>query len=210
MKIIRASKGSGLDLQNAIEDKIAQLNDNNITSASNIDNESRESYLHTLIGDVEASLKANGIQNLSFDQDDRNLYVTVGDTLEEYQVPFKDLSFDLDNIDNDEKYIVDEITSSCNSSNMKSIEGSSKAEIQALDIINYVKSQISNEVDDLTLNIVDDTIDIMARCNEQEGYWIFAFDELNLPLEDSHDYEAVGDYICNTILSWLDDPEVEE
>ena len=210
MKIIKATRGSGLDLQNAIEDKIAQLNDNDITSASNIDNESRERYLHTLIGDVEASLKANGIQNLSFDQDDRNLYVTVGDTLEEYQVPFKDLSFDLDSIDNDEKYIVDEITSSCNSSSKKSIEGSSTAEIQALDIINYVKSQISNEVDDLTLNIVDDTIDIMARYNEQEGYWIFSFDELNLPLEDPHDYEAVGDYICNTILSWLDDPEVEE
>ena len=210
MKIIKATRGSGLDLQNAIEDKIAQLNGRDITSASNIDDTTRDRYLHNLIGDVESSLKANGIQNLSFDQDDRNLYVTVGDTLEEYQVPFKDLSFDFDNIDKDEKYIVDEITSSCSSSDKTSVQGSSLAEIQALDIIKYVKSKISNEVDDLHIEIVDDTIDIVARYDDQEGYWVFAFDELNLPLDDPHDYEAEGDYICNTILSWLDDPEVEE
>lgn len=210
MKIIKATRGSGIDLQNAIEDKIAQLNDDGVMSASNIDDTTRERYLHNLIRDVEASLKENGIQNLSFDQDDRNLYVTVGDTLEEYQVPFKDLSFDFANIDKDEKYIVDEIASSCDTSNKKSVEGSSGAEIQALDIINYVKSEISNEVDDLTIDIVGDTIDVTARYNDLEGNWVFSFDELNLPLEDPHDYEAEGDYICNTILSWLDDPEVEE
>ena len=146
--------GSGLDLQNAIEDKIAQLNGRDVTSASNIEDTTRDRYLHNLIGDVEASLKENGIQNLSFDQDDRNLYVTVGDTLEEYQVPFKDLSFDFDSIDKDKNYIVDEIVSSCQSKNKKNVSASEEDDYeleqmkkeQAYKTVEKVRAELKDEI----------------------------------------------------------------
>lgn len=211
MKIIRATRGSGIDLQNAIEDKIAQLNDNDITSASDVDNESRETYLHTLIGDVEASLKENGIQNLSFDQDDRNLYVTVGDTLEEYQVPFKDLSFDFDNIHKDEKYIVDEIISSCDTYNKETVKGSQDdipddAEFR---LYEQLENLLSGEVDDFAINYDDKgiTIDI-SDASIESGYktWYFPYEELSLEAGTEDAYE----YIANTIYSYLDDPAVEE
>ena len=211
MKIIRASRGSGMDLQNAIEDKIAQLNDDGVMSASNIDDTTRERYLHNLIGDVEASLKENGIQNLSFDQDDRNLYVTVGDTLEEYQVPFKDLSFDFDNIDKDEKYIVDEITSSCSSSDKTSVEGSQDdiSDDIKFRLFEQLEDLLSNECDDYAINYDDRgiTIDVSDESSDS-GYktWYFPYKKLSLEVGTEDAYE----FIANTVLSYLDDPAIEE
>lgn len=213
MKIIKATRGSGLDLQNAIEDKIAQLNGRDVTSASNIDDTTRDRYLHNLIGDVESSLKANGIQNLSFDQDDRNLYVTVGDTLEEYQVPFKDLSFDFDNIGKDRRYIVDEITSSCGSSNKEVIEGSYNDDDISDDVkfrlFEQLEDLLSNECDDYAINYDDKglTIDVSDESSDS-GYktWYFPYEELSLEVGTEDAYE----YIANTILSYLDDPAIEE
>lgn len=211
MKIIRASRGSGMDLQNAIEEKIAQLNDDGVMSASNIDDTTRERYLHNLIGDVEASLKENGIQNLSFDQDDRNLYVTVGDTLEEYQVPFKDLSFDFDNIHKDEKYIVDEIISSCDTYNKETVKGSQDdiPDDAKFRLYEQLENLLSEEVDNFAINHDDKgiTIDI-SDASMESGYmtWYFPYEELSLEVGIEDAYE----YIANTILSYLDDPAVEE
>ena len=211
MKIIRASRGSGMDLQNAIEDKIAQLNNDGVMSASNIDDTTRERYLHNLIGDVEASLKENGIQNLSFDQDDRNLYVTVGDTLEEYQVPFKDLSFDFDNIHKDEKYIVDEIISSCDTYNKETIKGSQDdiPDDAKFRLYEQLENLLSEEFDDFAINHDDKgiTIDI-SDASMESGYktWYFPYEELSLEVGTEDAYE----YIANTIYSYLDDPAVEE
>lgn len=211
MKIIKATRGSGLDLQNAIEDKIAQLNGRDVTSASNIDDTTRDRYLHNLIGDVEASLKENGIQHLSFDQDDRNLYVTVGDTLEEYQVPFKDLSFDFDNIDKDEKYIVDEITSSCDTYNKETVKGSRDniPDDAKFRLYEQLENLLSEEVNDFAINHDDKgiTIDI-SDASMESGYitWYFPYEELNLEVGTEDAYE----YIANTIYSYLDDTDVDE
>ena len=210
MKIIKATRGSGLDLQHALEDKIAELNQD-VTSASNVDNTTRDRYLHDLIGDVESSLKANGIQNLTFDQDDRNLYVTVGDTLEEYQVPFKDLSFDFDNIHKDEKYIVDEIVSSCDTCNKETVKGSQDdiTDDAEFSLYEQLENLLSREIYDFTINHDDKgiTIDI-ADASTESGYktWYFPYDDLSLEVGTEDAYE----YIANTIYSYLDDPAVEE
>lgn len=210
MKIIKATRGSGLDFQHALEDKIAELNQD-VTSASNIDGTTRARYLHNLIRDIESSLKANGIQNLTFDQDDRNLYVTVGDTLEEYQVPFKDLSFDFDNIHKDEKYIVDEIISSCDTCNKETVKGSQDAipDDAKFRLYEQLENLLSGEVDDFTINYDDNgiTIDI-SDASTESGYktWYFPYEELSLEVGTEDAYE----YIANTIYSYLDDPSVEE
>lgn len=221
MKIIRASRGSGMDLQNAIEDKIAQLNNDGVMSASNIDDTTRERYLHNLIGDVEASLKENGIQNLSFDQDDRNLYVTVGDTLEEYQVPFKDLSFDFHNIDKDERYIVDEIVSSCQSKNKKNVSASEEDDYeleqmkkeQAYKTVEKVRAELKNEIgpeDEFFADDEEDYIHVYVRYSRTEEEWEFYYDELGIPSSDSNVIDSAAAYICNTVIAWLDDPSVTE
>ena len=211
MKIIRASRGSGVDFQTAIEDKIAQLNDEGVMSASNLDDTTRERYLHNLIGDVEASLKENGIQSLSFDQDDRNLYVTVGDTLEEYQVPFKDLSFDFDNIHRDEKYIVDEIISSCDTYDKETVKGSQEdiSDDVKFRLYEQLENLLSDEVDDYAINYDDNgiTIDISDASMESEyKTWYFPYEDLNLEVGTEYAYE----YIANTIYSYLDDTDVAE
>ena len=211
MKVIRASRGSGVDFQTAIEDKIAQLTDEGVMSASNIDDTTRKRYLHNLIGDVEASLKENGIQSLSFDQDDRNLYVTVGDTLEEYQVPFKDLSFEFDNIDKDEKYIVDEIISSCDTYNKETVKGSQDdiSDDAKFRLYEQLENLLSEEVNDFAINYDDKgiTIDI-SDASMESGYitWYFPYEDLNLEVGTEDAYE----YIANTIYSYLDDTDVAE
>ena len=208
MKIIKASKGSGLDLQNAIEDKIAQLNDSGIMSASNVDDSARESYLHTLIGAVKAGLTENGIQDISFDQNGRYLYVIVNDTLEEYLVPLQDLSFDSDNIDEDEKYIIDGILSYCNEAeNTETVL--SYTEISDGDkslLVNGLEMILEPECDDYTVKFNDDGVTVDVSVDDISKSWFFTYDELDL----SKGTEQAVDYIANTVFSYLDDPAVEE
>ena len=102
------------NLQNMIDafrSKIDELEEVDTTVTSSTDD---NNYIQKVIRNVDSSLRDNGISQLTYDQDDNNLYITVGDTLTEYQVPFNDLSFDDKDIAEDGKYIVDEIISSYN------------------------------------------------------------------------------------------------
>ena len=65
-----------------------------------------ERYLHTLIGDIQSEIE-HEVETIEFDQDDNNLYMTVVymDTVKEYKIPFDDLSFEFDTIEDDVEYI---------------------------------------------------------------------------------------------------------
>ena len=90
----------------------------NMESVDNIDIESSEAimsaddstqhdrYLHTLIGDIQSEIE-HEVETIEFDQDDNNLYMTVVymDTVKEYKIPFDDLSFEFDTIEDDVEYI---------------------------------------------------------------------------------------------------------
>lgn len=83
-----------------------------VKAAKNVDMQDYnevERYIHTLIGDLDSALSEEGFNNTVFDTDDHNLYVTVYDTSEQYDVPFDDLTFDWDSIEKDVKYILDAI-----------------------------------------------------------------------------------------------------
>lgn len=86
-----------------------------INAASSIvdigDPTAAERYIHNLIGDLESAYDEN-IVGAAYDQTDVELIITVttSDTqVLEFTVPFEDLTFDFDRIDEDVEYIVDAI-----------------------------------------------------------------------------------------------------
>lgn len=208
MKIIKASRGSGSDLQAAIEDKIAQLNDHDVTSSSNTNVDTRANYLNNLVKAVESDLMKHDIRNLTFDVDDWNLYVTVVDTFEEYQIPFKDLSFDFNKINKDTSYIVHGITGD-DPEGMDDVMSSKYFPDTVKAIMEGVKNELDDEFDQLSVNAVGDTIKVTATYNEYSNYWVFDSKELD-SMRGRGDVKDDVAYICNTVLSWLDDPEVDE
>ena len=207
MKIIKASRGSGSDLQAAIEDKIAQLNNDDVTSSSNTNVDTRANYLNNLVKAVESDLMKHDIRNLTFDVDDWNLYVTVVDTFEEYQIPFKDLSFDFNKINKDTSYIVHGITGD-DPEGMDDVMSSKYFPDTVKAIMEGVKNELDDEFDQLSVNAIGDTIKVTATYNEYSNYWVFDSKELD-SMSGRGDVKDDVAYICNTVLSWLDDPEVD-
>lgn len=114
MKI--SKKGSIDDFKKALEEKISNLEGNDVNSAINTSNISasdstdNERYIHNLIGDIESELEYE-IDSVTFDQDDENLYATVTyrGHVKEYKIPFADLKMDFDRIGEDSSYIVNGI-----------------------------------------------------------------------------------------------------
>lgn len=79
-------------------------------SAKTSDDDKTERYIHNLIGDLDAALHESGFENISYDTDKHNIYIVIGDTLEQYEVPFADLKFSFADIDTDVEYIFNAIT----------------------------------------------------------------------------------------------------
>ena len=110
MKI--SKKGSTEDFKRALEEKITQLEGTDVNSATNTSNiiasesTDNERFIHTLIGDIQSEIE-HEVETIEFDQDDNNLYMTVVymDTVKEYKIPFDDLSFEFDTIEDDVEYI---------------------------------------------------------------------------------------------------------
>lgn len=111
----------------ALESRIDELENTGIASATNTtniaispdadvinaDGDERERYLHTLIGDIQRAVP-NQLSAV-FDNDENNLYVTINNTdaedadVTEFTVPFEDLKFDFNRVDDDVDYIIDHI-----------------------------------------------------------------------------------------------------
>lgn len=123
----KRTHGTPEQFLNALENKINELGGYGVDSATNVSNIpsapemknvkssemdiDKERYLHNLIGDLELDLE-DLVQGFTADYEDDNLYVTVetfdGNT-REYKVPFSDLQWNFDAMDNDVAYISDHI-----------------------------------------------------------------------------------------------------
>lgn len=109
-------KGSTEDFKRALEEKITQLEGTDVNSATNTsgiassDSAYNERFIHNLIGDIESELDGE-IDNISFDQDDENLYATVTymGHVKEYKIPFSDFTMNFDTIEQDSSYVVNGI-----------------------------------------------------------------------------------------------------
>lgn len=111
---------------NAPEIKISELNGYDVDSATNVSNippklkmksvksseldVDKERYLHDLIGDIQSEF-IGIVDSMKFDAMDDSLIITVvlGDEVREFSVPYSDLKFDWNNIDEDTQYISNEI-----------------------------------------------------------------------------------------------------
>lgn len=105
--------GTPEQFEAALKNRIGELGgDTDIASASEIDSDSQERYIHTLIGDIDSEL-GDKVDSITFDTDKNNLIVTVShsDVVREYTVPFEDLKFDWSNMETDVSYVVNEISS---------------------------------------------------------------------------------------------------
>lgn len=115
MKIVKASRGTIEQFSTALENKIAEIQQE-VESCDEVmadtipeDDPARERYLHTLIGDVQEQMDREGLptNQTIFDTTDDALIITMGgDNVVEFEVPFADLSFDFDRIYEDTDYIV--------------------------------------------------------------------------------------------------------
>lgn len=113
-----SNHGSIDDLIGAVEDRIQELggvnsatNTTNISAAPVMGAEADDSYLEELISRVKQDLYLNDDQ-AHFEFSNENIYLTVfnGDqTVDEFTIPYADLSFDVDTIDDDVDYIVSNI-----------------------------------------------------------------------------------------------------
>lgn len=117
MKITKRSVGTTEDFMNAIRNRLSVLDGAPVNSEVNVESAEDASsadtgYLDELISNVESQLQENGITPISTDYDDSNISIIVVNSMTEYSVPFDDLQFDYDAIDDDTRYIVDTIVES--------------------------------------------------------------------------------------------------
>ena len=117
MKITKRSVGTTEDFMNAIRNRLSALDGAPVNSEVNVESaedapSTDSSYLDELISNVESQLQENGITPISTDYDDSNISIIVVNSMTEYSVPFDDLQFDYDAIDDDTRYIVDTIVES--------------------------------------------------------------------------------------------------
>lgn len=108
----KITHGTPEQFLNALENKIQELGrsvQNDVTSAAETE-EGKERYIHTLIGDIQAEFIGT-VDSMKFDAMDDSLIITVvlGDEVREFSVPYSDLKFDWNNIDEDTQYISNEI-----------------------------------------------------------------------------------------------------
>lgn len=113
------TKGTPEQFLAALRSKISELSDagvdsEDIQSASSIDSEPAEfgskRFIHSLIQEIESKIY-DLVDGITWDQDDSNLYATVvtGDQIFDYTIPYSDLSFDWDHIEDDGTYVADTI-----------------------------------------------------------------------------------------------------
>lgn len=109
--------GTPEQFEAALKNRIAQLTNNSVNSSSiksassyETDEQYQERYIHSLIGDIDSKI-SRYVDSIKFNYDGSDIIITVGidDTVKEYAVPYSDLQFEWDHIDDDTDYIIDEI-----------------------------------------------------------------------------------------------------
>ena len=99
-------------VETRIEQLGGEVNATSTIQADQHDKLTSERYIHSLIGDIQSRLGKVG-KDSTFDTDttDDALFVFIlnDNDVTEFTVPFEDLSFDLDKLDSDSKYVADTI-----------------------------------------------------------------------------------------------------
>lgn len=110
--IKRRQRGSASDMLNAFQSKLAELSDNRVEQSTSVKSATEDQliYLTSLEDSIRESISQD-VDDVVFNEGQSDLYVTVksGDRVIDFEVPFNDLSFDYDTLDNDVNYVISHI-----------------------------------------------------------------------------------------------------
>ena len=161
--------GTPEQFEAALEHRIAQLTGNTVNSSTikstslyETDEQYKERYIHALIGDVDSKI-SRYVDSIKFEYDDSNIIITVGidGTIKEYTVPYSDLQFEWDYIDDDTGYIIDEIQYDLDTYdkniNSSIIAGAYEKNDNPQDFVNYVDA-VLEKLESAGCDIHDDEV----------------------------------------------------
>lgn len=182
--------GTPEQFEAALKNKIQELGgsiQDDVTSAVEIDDD-KERYIHTLIGDIQSEFKGT-VDSMKFDTTDDSLIITavLGNEVKEFSVPYSDLKFDWNNIDEDTQYISNEIDEEFNREYVDDVISES-TKVQSSDDIDYndyvdytqfiepVKRKLASVGVDVNSPEADDYADAAAELIAQDDdhdveYW---------------------------------------
>ncbi len=139
---MKFTKGTPEHFENALKDKIKALGGDieacdNIASSAATDSDTKERYIHNLIGDVEADV-IGLVKGIDWESDDKQLSATVqkGNTVFEISCPLTDLTFN--DLDKDCNYLVNAIKSAGKVEECEAINASEYDEFEYADFHKYV------------------------------------------------------------------------
>ena len=195
------SKGTIEQMMAAIDNRITELGENAaeepVSSAINIDEANfDERYIHTLIGDLDSEL-GEYFDSLTFATKNDALIVTTvdADDIHDFTVPYADLKFAYDKIDDDIDYICDAIKDSTDIS-----AATNTANIPAKPIVgdSYDDDGEWTREDFKRLGSkkvrgIDGSLVTYSYYRRADGKYVFMFDELPNYGPETGDYDDVMD-----------------
>lgn len=192
------SKGTVEQMMAAIDRRITELGGNAaeepVSSAINIDEANfDERYIHTLIGDLDSEL-GEYFESLTFATTNDALVVTTVDAedIHDFTVPYADLKFAYDKIDDDIEYICDEIREATNIS-----AATNTVNVPAKPIIGEDDGEWKREdfkrLGTKKVRGIDGSLVTYSYYRRSDGKYVFMFDELPNYGPETGDYDDVMD-----------------
>lgn len=192
------SKGTVEQMMAAIDRRINELGgsaaEEPVSSAINIDEANfDERYIHTLIGDLDSEL-GEYFESLTFATTNDALIVTTVDAedIHDFTVPYADLKFAYDKIDNDIEYICDEIREATDIS-----AATNTVNVPAKPIIGEDGGEWTREdfkrLGTKKVRGIDGSLVTYSYYRRSDGKYVFMFDELPNYGPETGDYDDVMD-----------------
>lgn len=192
------SKGTVEQMMAAIDRRITELGGNAaeepVSSAINIDEANfDERYIHTLIGDLDSEL-GEYFESLTFATTNDALVVTTVDAedIHDFTVPYADLKFAYDKIDDDIEYICDEIREATDIS-----AATNTVNVPAKPIIGEDDGEWTREdfkrLGTKKVRGIDGSLVTYSYYRRSDGKYVFMFDELPNYGPETGDYDDVMD-----------------
>lgn len=192
------SKGTVEQMMAAIDRRITELggsaSEEPVSSAINIDEANfDERYIHTLIGDLDSEL-GEYFDSLTFATTNDALIVTTVDAedIHDFTVPYADLKFAYDKIDDDIEYICDEIREATDIS-----AATNTVNVPAKPIIGEDDGEWTREdfkrLGTKKVRGIDGSLVTYSYYRRSDGKYVFMFDELPNYGPETGDYDDVMD-----------------
>lgn len=192
------SKGTVDQMMAAVDKRITELGGNAaeepVSSAIKIDEANfDERYIHTLIGDLDSEL-GEYFESLTFATTNDALIVTTVDAedIHDFTVPYADLKFAYDKIDDDIEYICDEIREATDISAATNTVNVPAKPIIGEDDGGWAREDFKR-LGTKKVRGIDGSLVTYSYYRRSDGKYVFMFDELPNYGPETGDYDDVMD-----------------